>query len=83
MNGRQDLRILLPSTFCYGDISRVRYVTKLNNIKNLKQRIRHEIRKITPEILKNVRDVCYHRFAICQETNGAHFEHFLYYTIFN
>jgi hypothetical protein len=39
---------------------------------------RHEIRQITPEMLQNVRDACYYRFAICQERNGAHFEHLLH-----
>jgi hypothetical protein len=39
---------------------------------------RHEIRQITPEMLQNVRDACYYRFAICQQTNGAHFEHLLH-----
>jgi hypothetical protein len=37
-----------------------------------------KIRQITPEMLQNLRDACYYRFAICQETNGAHFEHLLY-----
>jgi hypothetical protein len=37
-----------------------------------------KIRQITPEMLQNLRDACYYRFAICQETNGAHFEHLLH-----
>jgi hypothetical protein len=45
LNGRQDLRILLPLTFFYGNISKV-YVTKPNNIEDLKQRISHEIRQM-------------------------------------
>jgi hypothetical protein len=36
------------------------------------------LRQITPEMLQNVRDAGYHRFAICQQTNGGHFEHFLH-----
>jgi hypothetical protein len=40
--------------------------------------LRHEIRQITPEMLKNVRDAGYYRFSICQQTNGGHFEHFLH-----
>jgi hypothetical protein len=51
---------------------------KPNSIENLRQRIRDEIRQITPEMLQNVRDICYYRFAICQERNGAHFEHLLH-----
>jgi hypothetical protein len=39
---------------------------------------RHEMRQITPEILQNVRDACYYRFAICQEKNGVNFEHLLH-----
>jgi hypothetical protein len=46
------------------------YVTKSSNIK---QRIRYEISQIVPEMLQNVRDACYYRFAICQERKGAHF----------
>jgi hypothetical protein len=68
------LRILLPLTFFMG-ISLEVYVTKPNNIEDLKQRISHEIRQITPEMLQNVRDACYYRFAIFQEKNGTHFEH--------
>jgi hypothetical protein len=37
----------------------------------------HKIRQIPPEMLQNVRHACYHRFAICQERNGTHFEHFV------
>jgi hypothetical protein len=51
---------------------------KSNSIENPKQRNRHEIRQISPEMLQNVRDACYYRFAICQERNGAHFEHLLH-----
>jgi hypothetical protein len=68
------LRILLPLTF-FMEISLEVYVTKPNNIEDLKQCISHEIRQITPEILQNVRDACYYRFAIFQERNGTHFEH--------
>jgi hypothetical protein len=39
---------------------------------------RHDLRQITPEMLQNVRDAGYYRFAICQQTNGGHFEHFLH-----
>jgi hypothetical protein len=84
LNGRQVLRILLLSTFLWGYFkSKVytyeySYVTKPNNIEDLKQRIEHEIRQITPEMLQNVSDECYYRFAICQERNDAHFEHLLH-----
>jgi hypothetical protein len=47
-------------------------------IGNPKQRIRHEINQISLEMLQNVRGTCYYRFAICQERNGAHFEHLLH-----
>jgi hypothetical protein len=43
------------------------YVREPNNIEDLKKRIKHEIRQITPEMLQNVRDACYYRFAISQE----------------
>jgi hypothetical protein len=51
---------------------------KPNSIEDRKQCIRHGIRQITPEMLRNVRDACYYRFAICQERNVAHFEHLLH-----
>jgi hypothetical protein len=51
---------------------------KPNNIEDLKQRIRHEIRQITPEMLQDVREASYYGFAICEERNGAHFEHLLH-----
>jgi hypothetical protein len=51
---------------------------KPNSIEDLRQRIRDEIRQITPEMLQNVRHTCYYRFAICQERNGAHFEQLLH-----
>jgi hypothetical protein len=47
-------------------------------IKDLRQCIRDEIRQNTPEMLQNVRDACYYRFAIRQERNGANFEHLLH-----
>jgi hypothetical protein len=50
---------------------------KPNSIEDLRQRIRDEIRQITPEMLQNARDARYYRFEICQERNGAHFEHLL------
>jgi hypothetical protein len=38
----------------------------------------NEIKKISPEMLQNVRGTCYYRFGIWQERNGAHFEHLLH-----
>jgi hypothetical protein len=64
--------------FLWGYLKGKVYVTKQYNIEDLKQRIRHNIRQITPEMLHNVRDACYHRFAICQERNSTHFEHLLH-----
>jgi hypothetical protein len=39
---------------------------------------RHEIRQIIAEMLQNIRDAYYYRFAIYQERNGAYFEHLLH-----
>lgn len=64
--------------FLWGYLKSKVYVTKPNDIEDLKQRIRHEIRQITPEMLRNVRDAFYFRLALCQERNGAHFEHLLH-----
>jgi hypothetical protein len=51
---------------------------QVNSIENPKQRIRHEMRQIALEMLQNVRNACYYRFAMCQERNGVHFEHLLH-----
>jgi hypothetical protein len=61
----------------YGIMLNFRLISCLqpNSIENPKQRIRHEINQISLEMLQNVRGTCYYRFAICQERNGAHFEH--------
>jgi hypothetical protein len=68
-------RDLTPLDFFYGGYLKSEvYVTKPNTVEYLKQRVRHEIRQITAEMLQNVRDACYYRFAICQERNGAHFD---------
>jgi hypothetical protein len=37
-----------------------------------------KLRQIAPEVLQKVRNVCYYRFAICQERNCVHFEHLLH-----
>jgi hypothetical protein len=64
----------------YGIMLKLRLISclKPNSIGNPKQRIRHEINQISLEMLQNVRGTCYYRFAICQERNGAHFEHLLH-----
>jgi hypothetical protein len=59
-----------PRLFLWGYFESKVYVTKSSNIK---QRIRYEISQIVPEMLQNVRDACYYRFAICQKRKGAHF----------
>jgi hypothetical protein len=48
-------------------------LTTLSNVLGMN----HKISQITPEMLQNLRDACYYRFVICQERNGAHFEHLL------
>lgn len=62
--------------FLWGYLKSKVYLTKPDNIEDLKQRIRNEVRQITPEVLQNVREGFYHRLAFCQERNGLQFEQF-------
>jgi hypothetical protein len=63
--------------FLWGYIKSKVYVNRPQNLQNLKDRIRHEMSLITPEVIRNVLDECVRRFAYCQETDGGHFEHLI------
>lgn len=63
--------------FLWGHLKSRVYIQKPNNIEDLKERIREEIRNITPEMLHNVRDETYHRLGCCQHLNGTHIEQLL------
>lgn len=64
--------------FLWGYLKSKVYHTKPNDIAELQERIRNEIRQITPQVLQNVRNGVYHRLGYCQQQNGAHFEHLLH-----
>lgn len=44
------------------------------NINDLKTKICHEMKQITPEMLHNVLQKCQQRLFYCKEMNGAQFE---------
>jgi hypothetical protein len=72
---------MLPATFFSNDRQHYLKMLQATGCQLLpwwKADFRHEIRQISPEMLQNVRDACYYPFAICQERNGAHFEHLLH-----
>lgn len=64
--------------FLWGYLKSKVYVTKPHDLEDLKAKLRHEIRQITPQMLHNVKNGFYHRLGLCQDKNGAHFEHFLH-----
>lgn len=63
--------------FLWGYLKSKVYFNRPNSIEVLKERIRNEIRAITPEMLQNVRQEFMHRLAFCQEVNGTQFEHLI------
>lgn len=63
--------------FLWGYIKSKVYVNRPQNLQDLKDRIRHEMSLITPQVIRNVLDECVRRFAYCQETDGWHFEHLI------
>lgn len=64
--------------FLWGHLKSQIYVSKPENVEELKERIRQEIRQISPEVLENVRNEFYYRLGLCQQVNGAHFEHLIH-----
>lgn len=63
--------------FLWGYIKNKVYVTRPQDIEELKERIRTEIRRVPHEMLTNVRRHFYERLGHCQVMNGQHFEHLL------
>ena len=61
--------------FLWGYLKTRVYTTKPNNVDDLKARIRNEVRRITPQMIRNVRNEFETRLALCQEVGGAQFEH--------
>lgn len=63
--------------FLWGYLKSKVYFSRPNTIDALKERITFELRRITPQMIQNVRAEFYHRLAICQEVNGTSFEHLI------
>lgn len=63
--------------FLWGYLKNKIYAEKPNNIDDLKEKIRHEIRNITPEIVDNVQKEFILRLGHCLAVNGQHFEQLL------
>lgn len=63
--------------FLWGYLKSKVYVNKPPNLEELMERIRQEVRNITPEILANVRNECINRIGYCQLVNGEHFQHLI------
>lgn len=63
--------------FLWGYLKSKIYSNKPININDLKNRIMHEINKISAEMLQNVLEEFQHRLFVCQEMNGLQFEHMI------
>lgn len=63
--------------FLWGYLKSKVYVEKLLNLEDLKNRIRLEMRRISPEVIHRVQEEFVSRLAYCQETNGWQFEHLI------
>lgn len=63
--------------FLWGYLKCKVYINRPNNIENLKNRIRDEMRSIEPYVVHNVLDEFKDRLGYCQAVGGDHFEHLL------
>ena len=63
--------------FLWGHLKSVVYKTPVADVNELKQRIKDECGKITPEMLKNARKEFEARLFHCQAALGAQFEHLI------
>lgn len=61
--------------FLWGYLKSKVFKTKPANVEVLKERITHECRLISPEIIRNVQNEFHCRLRYCQRVNGQHFEH--------
>lgn len=60
--------------FFWGFLKSKVYVTKPQNLDDLRIRIENACQLITPEMLRNVQAAFESRLYFCQEVNGGHFE---------
>lgn len=63
--------------FLWGHLKTVCYATPPASVEDLQQRIEAECRRITPEMLQNVRRSFEARLYYCMEVDGKQFEHLL------
>ena len=63
--------------FLWGYLKSKVYVNRPNNLDDLKQRIRQEIRLIPPQVIENVQRETILRLEKCIEVNGQNIEHLL------
>jgi len=63
--------------FLWGHLKSKVFSTKPNSIQDLQERITTECRKITADILENVRNRFEQNLYYCMEVNGHHFQHLL------
>lgn len=63
--------------FLWGYLKSKVFVNRPNNMQELKERIRREVRVITPEMVGNVQREFIDRLGYCQAVNGAHFQHLI------
>lgn len=61
--------------FLWGYLKSKVYLNRPNNIDDLKERIRQEIRLISPEVIENVQRETLNRLQKCLEVNGQQIEH--------
>lgn len=63
--------------YLWGYIKAQVYVTEPTSLDDLKQRIIHACRTVTPAVLQRVQDSVLSRIQLCIATNGEHFEQHL------
>lgn len=63
--------------FLWGYVKSKVFVTQPESLDELRQRIIGICASLTPEVFQNVREEFEDRLFMCQEVNGAHFEHLI------
>lgn len=64
-----------PDFFLWGHLKNKVFATQPADLNELRQRIINECSKITPAMLRNVRQSFRNRLLFCEAQNGAQFEH--------
>lgn len=64
--------------FLWGHLKNKIYVTEPESLEDLRHRIIEECRRITPEILRNVRSHFEQNLYLCMEMGGRQFEHLIH-----